>query len=82
MGERPAHEEDNMKCLHCRGAMRRSTAPFHVDRHGYHLALDAVPAWVCGQCGEPYFEEREVDAIQGAIRALDEQTRQLAADVA
>lgn len=25
MGERPAHEEDNMKCLHCRGAMRRST---------------------------------------------------------
>ena len=82
MGERPAHEEDNMKCLHCRGAMRRSTVPFHVDRHGYHLALDAVPPWVCGQCGEPYFEEREVDAIQGAIRALDEQTRQLAADVA
>ena len=72
MGERPAHEEDNMKCLHCRGAMRRSTAPFHVDRHGYHLAIDAVPAWVCGQCGEPYFEEREVEAIQGAIRALDE----------
>ena len=82
MGERPAHEEDNMKCLHCRGAMRRSTAPFHVDRHGYHLALDAVPAWVCGQCGEPFFEERELDAIQGAVRALDEQTRQLAADVA
>lgn len=82
MGERPAHEEDNMKCLHCRGAMRRSTAPFHVDRHGYHLALDAVPAWVCGQCGEPFFEEREVDAIQGAIRTLDEQTRRLAADVA
>ena len=57
--------------------MRRSTAPFHIDRSGYHLALDAVPAWVCGQCGEPYFEEREVDAIQGATRALDEQTRQL-----
>ena len=71
-----------MKCIHCRGAMRRTTAPFHVDRHGYHLVLDAVPAWVCGQCGEPFFEEREVDAIQGAIRTLDEQTRQLAADVA
>ena len=82
MGERPAHEEDNMKCLHCKGVMRRSTAPFHVDRLGYHLALDSVPAWVCGQCGEPFFEEREVDAIQGAIRTLDEQTRQLAADVA
>lgn len=71
-----------MKCIHCRGTMRRTTAPFHVDRRGYHLALDAVPAWVCGQCGESYIEEREVDAIQGAIRTLDEQTRQLAADVA
>ena len=71
-----------MKCIHCRGAMSRSTAPFHIDRRGYHLAFDAVPAWVCVQCGEPFFEEPEIDAIQGAIRALDEQTRQLAADVA
>ena len=57
--------------------MRRATAPFYVDRNGYHLALDDIPAWVCGQCGEPYFEEREVDAIQGGIHALDDQTRQL-----
>ena len=71
-----------MKCIHCRGVMRRSTAPFHIAGNGYHLALDAVPAWICGQCGEPYFEERQVDAIQGVVRALDEQTRQLAADVA
>ena len=71
-----------MKCIHCRGAMRRSTAPLHIDRHGYHLALDAVPSWICGQCGESYFEEREVDAVQGAIQTLDEQTRRIAADVA
>lgn len=70
-----------MNCIHCRGAMRRSTAPVHVDRRGYHLALYVVPAWVCGQCGEPYFQGREVDAIQGAIRVLDEQTRQLTAGV-
>ena len=71
-----------MNCIHCRGAIQRATAPFYVDRNGYHLAFDNVPAWVCGQCGEPCFEEREVDAIQGAIRALDERTRQLVADVA
>ena len=59
--------------------MRRSTAPVHIDRSGYLLALHAVPSWICGQCGEPYFEECEVDAIQGAIRAVDEQIRQLAA---
>ncbi len=70
-----------MNCIHCCGAMDRSTAPFHIDRNGYHLALDSVPAWVCGQCGEPYFEEREVDALQAAIRSLDKQARQLVADV-
>ena len=61
--------------------MRRSTAPFHVDRHGYHLAFDAVPTRLWGQCGESFFEEREVDALQDAIRTPDEQTRQLAVDV-
>ena len=65
----------------CRGTMRRSTAPIQIDRLGYHLAFDAVPAWVCGQCGEPSFQDREVDAVQGAIRILDEQTRQLATGV-
>jgi YgiT-type zinc finger domain-containing protein len=58
--------------------MERSTAPFHIDRKGYHLLLDAVPAWVCSQCGEAYFEESEVDAIQAVIRSVDEQTERLA----
>ena len=71
-----------MKCIHCSGAMRRSTAPLHIDRHGYHLSLDSVPAWICGQCGEPFFEEREVDTVQGAIQTLDEQMRGIAIDVA
>ena len=57
--------------------MKRSTAPFHVDRNGYHLVVDTVPAWVCGQCGKAYFDEREVDAIQQAIRSLDDHTRML-----
>ena len=57
--------------------MRRSTVSFHIGRSGYHLALDAVPVWVCNQCGEPYFDERGVDTIQDTIHMLDEQTRQL-----
>ena len=68
-----------MKCIHCQGEMKRATAPFHVDRDGYHLVLDTVPAWVCEQCGEAYFEENEVEAIQGAITALDQRVRQLVA---
>lgn len=60
-----------MKCMLCQGKMKKGTAPFHVDRKGYHLTLDAVPAWVCQQCGEVHFEEPEVDSIQGIIQTLE-----------
>lgn len=59
-----------MNCIHCHGQMKCSQAPFHIDRNGYHLVLDAVPAWVCDQCGEEYFEEREVAAIQSTVKQL------------
>ena len=68
-----------MKCIHCQGEMQRRAAPFHVHRKGYHLVLDAVPAWVCPQCGESYFEEAEVESIQEAIQGLDMQADKLAA---
>jgi len=70
-----------MKCIHCRGNMERKTAPFQIDRKGYHLIFDAVPAWVCTQCGEAYFEEREVEEIQDAIRAVDQRAEKIAASV-
>lgn len=77
MGEQLQQEEE-MKCMHCQGKMERGTAPFHVDRKGYHLVLDAVPAWVCAQCGEAFFDESEVDAIQKVIRSLDKQAQKIA----
>ena len=67
-----------MKCIQCKGEMERGTAPFHIDRKGYHLLVDAVPAWVCTQCGEVYFEEDEVDAIQETVRSLDKRADKLA----
>lgn len=67
-----------MKCIHCQGKMGRGTAPFHIDRKGYHLILDTIPAWVCVQCGEVYFEEAEVEAIQKVMRDLDKRTGKLA----
>ena len=67
-----------MKCMYCKGKMERGTAPFHVDRNGYHLVLDKVPAFVCQQCGEAYFGEAEVDSIQEAIKAVDVQVEKIA----
>jgi len=70
-------KEKTMKCMHCHEHMNKQTAPFHIDRKGYHLTLDAVPAWVCQQCGEVYFEEPEVDSIQEIIQAVEDRTKKM-----
>ncbi len=67
-----------MECVHCRGKMVLKKVPFQVDREGYHLTFESVPAWVCTQCGEPYFEAAEVDAIQEALRLMDERAEKIA----
>jgi len=36
-----------------------------------------VPAWICSQCGEPYFEEKEVEEIQAAIQEMDKHASRL-----
>ena len=77
MGRRLADKEILMKCLYCQGTMARETVPFHIDRKGYHLILDTIPAWVCAQCGEAYFEEAAVEAIQQVLQAVDMHTEKL-----
>lgn len=51
--------------------MEKKTAPFSIQKNGYYLHWDAIPALVCNQCGEVYFGEHEVDVIQSAIVELD-----------
>jgi YgiT-type zinc finger domain-containing protein len=68
-----------VQCIHCQGEMRKGTTPFHVDRKGCHVLLDTVPAWVCQQCGEAYFEENEVVAIQDLINSVEQKADALAA---
>jgi YgiT-type zinc finger domain-containing protein len=67
-----------MECMHCKGRMIRGKAPFSLDRNGYHVSWDSVPAWICTQCGEPFFESREVDLIQKALVELDRDSAALA----
>ncbi|HEV2853404.1 MAG TPA: YgiT-type zinc finger protein [Thermoanaerobaculia bacterium] len=67
---RSAREVLPMRCLRCQGPVERGTAPVHVERNGYRLAWEDVPAWVCGRCELAYFEPGEVETIRGAVRAL------------
>ena len=71
-----------MECMYCRGKLVRTTAPFSVTRNGYHISWDAIPAWVCSQCGEPLFDAQEVDFIQRTLESLDVQKRLLEVPVA
>lgn len=72
MGARFQDEEEEMKCLLCKGEMEKSQVTYTIDRKGYHLFLEKIPAYVCSQCGEKYFEEKEIDAIQNMIKALED----------
>jgi YgiT-type zinc finger domain-containing protein len=58
--------------------MNKGFAPLHIDRKGCHLTLDNVPAWVCSQCGEVYFEEAEVNIVQELITVIDQKAQPLA----
>ena len=68
-----------MKCMHCKGEMERKTVPYSVDRKGYHLYIREIPALVCSQCGEKYFDEHEVEDIQSIIKTLEQRIEKLQA---
>ncbi|HSN86150.1 MAG TPA: hypothetical protein VL025_05295, partial [Thermoanaerobaculia bacterium] len=67
---RPAPEVLPMRCLRCQGPVQKGTAPVRVERDGYRLAWESVPAWVCTRCEHAYFEPREVETVRKALKAM------------
>jgi hypothetical protein len=76
---RPAPEVLPMKCLRCQGPVEQGTAPVCLDREGYRLAWEQVPAWVCTRCDLAYFEPGAVETVCRALRALRSMKSQKAA---
>lgn len=66
-----------MKCVFCRGKMKKGAIPFHIDRKGIHVTFDSVPAMVCQQCGQAMFEEAEARTIDKVIAGLDKNLKKL-----
>jgi YgiT-type zinc finger domain-containing protein len=66
-----------MKCHYCKGLMKPGKVSYTINRAGYHLVIDNVPALVCQQCGEPYYDEKEVDMIQDMIKEIDTKSGEL-----
>ena len=57
--------------------MKKGNTTYTVTRKGYHLLIDEIPAWICSQCRETYFEGEAVDAIQEVIHGIDERVEKL-----
>jgi YgiT-type zinc finger domain-containing protein len=57
--------------------MKRSRTTYTFNKKGHHLVLDDIPAWICTQCGEPYFEGKKIDAIQDVLRGLEVQVSKM-----
>ena len=66
-----------MKCPHCQGELNPGTTSYAVNRHGYHLTIDDVPALICEQCREALFSEEAVRLVQDMIGTLDTQRQEL-----
>jgi len=64
-----------MECMYCKGKMVKASAPFSIDRDNYHIYWHELPAWVCTQCGEAYFEVGQVANIQRSLKLMDSTTR-------
>ncbi len=68
-----------MKCLYCNGEMEKSDSTYTINRKGYHLFLQHIPAYICSKCGEKYFGEEEIGAIQNLMRTLESEVSKLQA---
>lgn len=68
-----------MKCMLCDGEMKKKDVPYTIDRKGYHLYIREIPAHVCTQCNEKYFDENEVEGIQVMIKTLEQYIEKLKA---
>ena len=59
-----------MKCLYCQAPVERGTAEVRLNRNGYQLSWQSVPAWVCTRCDQPYFEPQDLEMVRRAEGAM------------
>lgn len=57
-----------MRCVICKsGDVQPGSTTFTVERGNMTLVLKGVPARVCSQCGEAYFDEATTQHIEDIV---------------
>lgn len=60
-----------MTCYYCQKNLKSKKVTYNINRQGYDVILREVPALVCQECGEIFFEEKSVNLIQALIKEVD-----------
>lgn len=66
-----------MECPYCHGALKAGTTSYTVNRNGYQLIIDELPALICEQCRKPLYSEDAVRLVQQMVRTLDARHKEL-----
>lgn len=66
-----------MSCFVCKGNLENKKVNYVVDLENTIIIIKEVPARVCTQCGEQYFDDETAENIEKIINQL----KKLAAEV-
>lgn len=77
MGNEVNARGNQLECYFCsEGELKKSKTTYALNRMDYQISID-VPAFICAQCNETYFEDETVDHIQNILKNLDSRFNKL-----
>ncbi len=59
-----------MNCLMCKGDLEEKKVNYIVDLEETIIIIKGVPAKVCKQCGEQYFDDKTAENIEAIVNEL------------
>ncbi len=68
-------------CNVCQGKTKQQSVTYTQWYQGRLIVIENVPAWVCGQCGETYYDPDVVERLQALIWSDAEPKRVIEAPV-
>ena len=57
-------------CTECGGSLKKSAITQEFEKEGIVVRISGVRAWVCGSCGEIYFEPGGAQRMAEAVQSL------------
>ena len=61
-----------MNCFMCKGDLEEKKVNYVVDLEDTIIIIKGVPARVCTQCGEQYFDDETAENIEKIVNQLKE----------